>query len=316
MSYILEALKKSQQERELGKVPTLDTSGMFQEDTAEPARSPWPLAAMGLASAAVLIALYAALRGPAPVEPTGSSPAEAVGRSSTEAAATVSLPPAPPPLLLQDMDNLSVASRPLIPAPISAPPVTPAGPFEAPEAEPLVEPPPPRRPAPPKPAEPVGSVDFRGDRPLLHPDISEESDLAAELELQRQLEAELDMASYEEAGPSDPPTPVPRDLIADIEAFKHEVLKDGGTPAKKAPTPDAVDEDPTKLRLTREQEAALPAFLMTVHVYDVDKSRRFVLISGRKYREGDQTRQGMKVERILAEGAVLSYRGNPFFVHR
>jgi general secretion pathway protein B len=55
---------------------------------------------------------------------------------------------------------------------------------------------------------------------------------------------------------------------------------------------------------------------MTVHVYDRDRSRRFVLISGRKYREGDKTRQGMKVERILAEGAVLSYEGNPFFVHR
>jgi general secretion pathway protein B len=191
----------------------------------------------------------------------------------------------------------------------------PAGPLGDLLAEPLVEPPPPRRPSRPKPLEPVGSVDFRGDGPLFHPDLAEESDLAAELELQRQLDAELDIVSYEDEGLFDPPTPVPRDLIDDIEAFKHEVLKDqGGTSAKKPPQRN--DEDPTRLRLTKAQEADLPAYLMTVHVYDRDRSRRFVLISGRKYREGDKTRQGMKVERILAEGAVLSYEGNPFFVHR
>jgi general secretion pathway protein B len=55
---------------------------------------------------------------------------------------------------------------------------------------------------------------------------------------------------------------------------------------------------------------------MTVHVYDADKGRRFVMINGRKYREGDKTREGMSVERIVAEGAVLSYKGNPFFVPR
>jgi len=314
MSYILEALKKSQQERELGKVPTLDTAGMFEEDTAEPPHNPWPMVATGLAGAAMLIALYAALRGPAPA---ASLSAERVGRFATESAATIPLPPEPAPLRLQDMDNLSVANRPLIPAPVAAPPAYPAEPFGGQAAEPLVEPPPPRRPTPPKFTEPVGSVDFPGDVPLIHPDLSKESDLAAELELQRQLDAELDPVSYEGEGMSDTPTAVPRDLIADIETFKEEVLKDrSGAPEKKVRTPEPIDKDPTKLRLTRAQEADLPAYLMTVHVYDTDKSRAFVLISGRKYREGDETRQGMKVERILADGAVLSYRGNPFFVHR
>jgi len=317
MSYILEALKKSQQERELGKVPTLDASGMFEEDTAGPPRSPWPLVAMGLAGAAVLIALYAALRAPLPVAVTGSPSVEKGAESAMEAEKTLSLSPAPPPLLAQRMDNLSASRLPMVPAPNSTTLDAPLDAFEGPEAEPLVEPPPPHRPTRPKPAESVQGVGVRGDRKLVHPDLSEESGLAAELELQRQLEAELGMTSYEEDITSDPPTPVPRDLIADIEAFKHEVLSDGGgAAAKKASAPSHIDEDPTKLRLTREQQKDLPAFLMTVHVYDAEKSRRFVLISGRKYGEGDQTRQGMKVERILADGAVLSYRGNPFFVHR
>ena len=58
MSYILQALKKSQQDRELGQVPTLSTSA---DGTAPmPTRSinPWSFGALILALTAVLIALY------------------------------------------------------------------------------------------------------------------------------------------------------------------------------------------------------------------------------------------------------------------
>ena len=69
MSYILEALKKSQQERELGRVPTLETTGTFEDDTVVPDRSRGPILAVGLAAVAMIVALYAALRAP------GSTPA-------------------------------------------------------------------------------------------------------------------------------------------------------------------------------------------------------------------------------------------------
>jgi general secretion pathway protein B len=35
-----------------------------------------------------------------------------------------------------------------------------------------------------------------------------------------------------------------------------------------------------------------------------------------KYGEGDQTREALKVEEILPNGAVLSFQGNPFYLHR
>lgn len=62
MSYILEALKKSQQERELGKVPTLETDP-FSTEKGVGGTSSWVLLAVLLAMLAVIIALYAALRG-------------------------------------------------------------------------------------------------------------------------------------------------------------------------------------------------------------------------------------------------------------
>ena len=74
MSYILEALKKSQAERELGRVPTLDTSVLFEEDKAEPKRGPWVQVAVVLAAAAMLLALYAAFRGPEAQPQGGGAP--------------------------------------------------------------------------------------------------------------------------------------------------------------------------------------------------------------------------------------------------
>ena len=60
MSYILEALKKSQNERELGQVPTL-VAAPATESHRVPRGKPWGLLAVGLAALAVAIALYAAL---------------------------------------------------------------------------------------------------------------------------------------------------------------------------------------------------------------------------------------------------------------
>ena len=57
MSYILDALKKSQHERQLGKVPTLDTSQTeVEQHRGEPTR--WIYSAIVLALAAILVAGY------------------------------------------------------------------------------------------------------------------------------------------------------------------------------------------------------------------------------------------------------------------
>jgi len=63
MSFILEALKKSQQARALGQVPRIDT-GLLVEEPPQPRQNPWVLLAVILAAIAVAIAVYAALRDP------------------------------------------------------------------------------------------------------------------------------------------------------------------------------------------------------------------------------------------------------------
>ncbi|MGE5154310.1 MAG: general secretion pathway protein GspB [Bdellovibrio bacteriovorus] len=336
MSYILEALRKSQQERDLGRVPTLDATGMFEEDKVVPSRSHWPLLAVGLAALAMVIALYAALREPAPVpQPsrealgvvvpaaptTDANPRPAAGPGQAGVA------PRPP------ASGMSEAPRPVTTPSLAtasqerpvAAPVDPLaagkGPVAAPPraAEPLIEPPPPKLASR---ARPSGPEDGPGDRAGSQASEAPPPDgayLEDEMALQRQMEADY-IEPWDEEYVDPAPTPVPRDLIAEIEAFKREVRGGQGTDkAPKAPVKSLsspIDKDPESLRLTPAQEADLPKYLMTAHVYDADQGRRFVLINGLKYREGEKTREGMKVERILAQGAVLSHKGNPFFVHR
>lgn len=72
MSYILEALRKSQQDRELGRVPTLATQPLFTP--RESSRNSWIGIALGLAALAVAIALYAVLRAGPETAPGGLAP--------------------------------------------------------------------------------------------------------------------------------------------------------------------------------------------------------------------------------------------------
>ena len=344
MSYILEALRKSQQERDLGRVPTLDATAMFDEDTPEPRRSLWPMAAVGLAGLAMIVALYAAMRSPqtGALGLSGLTPAPVAGMDSADlqtqtAPAGVSAsavlpdsadrPAARHRALIQQEAPSAASEGPTFPR--LQPPIGPE-PGDIYRSTPLVEPPPPKAlarplapspplapPLEPLPPEPDPRVRFDGTGPIYHPDLSEEADLAPELELQRQLDAEaVETAMGEDLYADDPPTPIPPDLIAEIEAFKREVSGQGDSGASANAVAKKTPADPKTLRLTPSQEAGLPDYLMSVHVYDTDAGRRFVLINGLKYREGAKTREGITVEQIVADGAVLSYLGNPFYVPR
>ncbi|HSO84423.1 general secretion pathway protein GspB [Thiocapsa sp.] len=306
MSYILEALKKSQQERELGRVPTLDTSGMFTEDKEPVPTRHWGLLAVGLAAVAVVIALYAVLRTPAPVPVPVQADAE-------PAAAPTPMSTSAPGLSAADLGQASADTVPMIAptgagASASSPESSQTQTSLRPTAVPSTSPRPSRVPG----AEP----DMISEE---EPVFAAEPDPWLEQELQRQLDAE--QTAYAEPPPEPRRRPqraaVPSDLVEDIESFKQQVRREQGIPPPpEQRQPADIRGDPTKLRLTPLQQAQLPAYFMTVHVYDEDAAKRFVLINALRYVEGEETRDGIRIERIIPEGAVLSYLGNPFFVRR
>ena len=64
------------------------------------------------------------------------------------------------------------------------------------------------------------------------------------------------------------------------------------------------------------QGASLPELHLDIHVYAAQPADRFVFLNNRKYREGDETSEGTKVERITRDGVVLNHHGVRFLLPR
>ena len=68
--------------------------------------------------------------------------------------------------------------------------------------------------------------------------------------------------------------------------------------------------------LPAEERRALPHPDLDVHVYDDAPQRRFVLISLRKYREGEALPDGLLIDEITPEGIVVEHRGHRYTLPR
>lgn len=204
-----------------------------------------------------------------------------------EQAATPTVIPAP------------TAGRPS-PAPRPAPAVPVPDPEPASEsapAQPSAPPPIQARPAPPviPGTEGVASLD----------DLTPDSDV------------ELVPAPTEPPATAQPP-PAAAPPSAQPEPVEAE------TPAAAAAAPaesPAAEEAPSKvppaltqrapMRKLREMppdyRADFPALTVEVHVFE--PGRRFVMINGRRYREGERLAEGPQLVEIVRDGVVLEYRG-------
>ncbi len=303
MSYILEALKKSQQQREMGQVPRLQATAF--DEPLEPVRSqPWVFAAVGLVALAAAVALYAVL------SPRSAPDAPVVVNGGLE----------------QEVSAGVGASQGSVSGSSSGSDLGPSldsGPSRVVSVEPQVL----VVPAPPKPGErlPRGADELR--RAVLGPDASPS--------IERRQPRPAPVAA-DPAPPERDYAPVPPELIAEIEEFKrtyqagssstsrvgredHPGPRAAADPALgKSASADAQGSGdasssgrPALLSSTLRRK--LPPFLMTVHVYDENPARRFVYLNGSKVREGELTRDGFFVEQVLTDGAIVRYDDYRFF---
>jgi len=60
--------------------------------------------------------------------------------------------------------------------------------------------------------------------------------------------------------------------------------------------------------------AAIPEANLNMHVYDASPALRFVLLNGQRLREGEVSREGLRVEQILPSGVLLSTGGTSFML--
>ncbi len=113
-------------------------------------------------------------------------------------------------------------------------------------------------------------------------------------------------------------------------AFNPPLIEDPGLsaddlPATPAPAgggsqPPAARTRETRSGLPSRDELAaaggtdIPAVTLSLHVYDGSATRRFVIINGQRAREGEQLPNGLRVDEITPQGAVLSWRDSRFLV--
>jgi general secretion pathway protein B len=84
------------------------------------------------------------------------------------------------------------------------------------------------------------------------------------------------------------------------------------TPPVQAAAPPAA-RAPAGLPSADEMVArGVPELHLDLHVYANVPQQRFIFVNSRKYREGDTLQEGPVVEQITQDGAVLSFRGSRF----
>ncbi len=87
--------------------------------------------------------------------------------------------------------------------------------------------------------------------------------------------------------------------------------------ANTAPAlPLTTDNTPLLQQMPQDFQRSLPSLAVTIHVYSHDESQRILFINNREYRRGSQIEGGIRVEDIVPDGAVLSFRGERFKLSR
>jgi general secretion pathway protein B len=241
MSFILDALRKSEHERRMETAPDI----MHTPVAVTRQRLPiWAIALIGALAAALLaVTIYS-------VWQRFPGPEPAMGELQQ---------PAPPPQ----------------PAPQAALPqaVSPTPQVSAPPAVTIEEP---AVAAPPAQTPPLDSsaAAMRSEPSITTP-------------------AEVPVSS-----PTAEPTPVPR-----------------SEPIARVPASPPVNREPLPSYAALLADGMnIGTLQMQLHVHSSTPANRFVVINGTRRREGERLSEGLSIEEIVAEGAILNYQGRRFLL--
>ncbi len=272
MSYILDALRKSDQQRQLGAAPKLHMGQMAAAEPKQPAHMYYGLLAAVLLCAGIAIGWlrpWQAAPSPPPANVAAAKLPEA--HVAQPALVRTEVAPAPVPGQLPEAAPLV----PVAPAPAAAPVPTPA-PAPVRVAAPATAKAPAAVPAP------APAVATPGSAPASAP---------AKAQSTASAKAETFAKPPDAAVPARAPTNEP-------------------PPAPAAPVPVQNVIWLAELPLALQQE--LPPMTISVHAYSARPSDRMVGINNRMLREGEYVAPGLKLEQITPEGMVLGYKGYSF----
>jgi general secretion pathway protein B len=287
MSYILDALRKADQQRQRGAAPTLLAGQATEAAPKQPAFLVYGLLAAVLVGGGIMIGW---LR-PWQSEQTAPGRAESVAARSIESKSIES----------KSIESTPLESRPLASAPLESMPRQPAlaPPEMAPQPKPESKLQNAMRPDQAAPA-PSEMAPQQKPEPKLQIATLPDHAAPAPSEMAPQPKPELPArAKPETDGP-------PREADAAAPRRTPAPPVDTAADAAGVPTVISMAELPPSVR----QE--LPAMTISVHAYSDNPAARLVGINNRILREGDSVVTGLKLEQITPDGMIFGYKGYRF----
>ena len=317
MSYILDALKRAERERKQGKVSVLDEIPMGTA-SAEPARRlppVWLPVVVGLVLVALLA--YALLARRHHKDTVAATAAPAIPAQAPVQSVTPNSVAPPPPRLAAIAPPDGDAHQ--------APPQAPAATIEdgtkiATLDDVYGEPPPPppdqqadqqsgQAPTPgqqmrPTPGPPPDDGARPAGRPQRPPTVT--------IPVQDFAAAQNAVATSIPGNNAAADNTVAATAAATSDSNSSAPQAQTSAP-DQAPQQDQGQQDQEQQRQLREMpenyRANFPSFAVDVHAYNSNPQRRFVLIGGKRYHEGDTMAEGPRIVGIVPEGLVLDWQG-------
>jgi general secretion pathway protein B len=312
MSYILDALKRAERERKQGKVSVLDEIPLGTAN-AEPTRrlpAGWlPVVVIVVLAALLAYALLtrrqhkdtvAAIAAPAiPAQAMTPNAAPAQPRLAATTPPDGGVQQAPPPAQAATIeDGAKIATLDDVYGEPPPPPGEQSGqqPDQAPAPGQQMRPP---------PGPPPSEGSWQPGRPQRPPTVT--------IPVQDAANARNAIAV---------PAPGNNATANNTVAATAPETPDGAASPAQAPAPDQApqqdqgdqgQQDQGQQRQLREMpenyRANFPSFAVDVHAYNSNPQRRFVLIGGKRYHEGDTMAEGPRIIGIVPEGMVLDWQG-------
>jgi len=90
---------------------------------------------------------------------------------------------------------------------------------------------------------------------------------------------------------------------------------EGESPIVETSKPE-LEQLPRVFDLSQAERAGLPPLQVSMYVYSEDRARRFVLIDGHRYGEGENIASGLSSEEIRSDGIVLDFQKRRFLLPR
>lgn len=109
------------------------------------------------------------------------------------------------------------------------------------------------------------------------------------------------------------PTQPPR-MIDVAPQVRGSSLAEIAIPIREATGISARPPAPLLSTLSTAVRASIPQLAVNAHVWSDDPAKRFVMLNGRLYRDGDTVQDGLRLVEVLTDGAELEWRGLRFRV--